>query len=166
MRILGSIFIVLACSLFGFFKAFELKLRCRNLLEFKMVLESLRVRVGFLRENLADALVLSSKGYTVARLFKTFAENIKELEIDEAWEKSLEKTASSLYFTDSDLEVLRKFSNELGKTDTKNQIRHLDFTSELLDGLYLKADEDMKQKYTIYKSLGAVIGSFLVLLLI
>lgn len=166
MKLLGCIFIISACSLFGFFKALSLKLRCRNLLEFKMVLESLKIRVGFLKENLAEALISASKNHTVFRLFHTFAENLTVLGTDEAWEKSLEKNSSTLHFTDEDTEVLKKFSNELGKTDSKNQIKHIDFILELVAELYLKADDDLKNKYTVYKSMGAVIGSFLVLLLI
>ena len=166
MKLLGCVFIILACSLFGFFKALALKLRCKNLLEFKTVVESLKFRIGFLKENLADALISASKNHTVFKLFHNFTENLKGLGVDEAWQKSLENNSIALCFTDEDLDVLKKFSKELGKTDCKNQVKHLEFISELISELYLKADFDLKNKYTMYKSMGAVIGSFIVLLLI
>lgn len=131
-----------------------------------MVLESLKIEVGFLKEDLSQALIKASKNHTVFKLFYDCTQNLLKLGIDDAWEKSLEKNASSFYFTKEDVEVLKKLSKELGKTDSKNQIRHLDFMSALISELYSGADNELKQKYTIYKSLGAVIGSFLVLLLI
>lgn len=166
MKILGCVFIISACSFFGFFKAIALKKRCRNLLELKMVLESLKVHIGFLKENLGSALILASKNHTVFKLFKDCSDSLINSGIDEAWAKSLNKNKVSFCFTDEDLNILKKFSKELGKTDSKNQIRHLDFISELISQLYLKADNDLKNKYTVYSSMGVVIGSFLVLLLI
>lgn len=166
MKLLGSIFIILACSLYGFFKAYALNRKCKNLTEIKSVVNTLKSQIGFLKADLSSAIISASKGYNAASLFLEFSEDLKTLGVDAAWEKSLEKNSQSLFFSQQDTEVLRLFSKELGKTDTENQLKALDFFSSLLDELLYDANSQYKLKASIYKSAGTTIGIFVVLMLL
>ena len=166
MKILGCVLIIIACTACGLYKYFTLQKRCKNLLEFKAALETLKTQIGFLKNTLEVSLKNIPCECAVSSLFHSCAESLKQLGIDKAWNKSLKENATSLFFTAEDIKTLEKFSSGLGKTDAKNQMRHLEFISQLTDTRYQNAFLEYNQKGNIYKSGGAAIGIFLVLLLI
>lgn len=166
MKLLGSLLIILACSLYGFFKAYALKKKCKNLTEIKSIVNTLKSQIGFLKTDLCTAVINASKDYGVSPVFSDFAYGIKTLGVDDSWNESLKKHSSALFFSEQDTEVLKLFSKDLGKTDTDNQLKSLDFFLGLLDELYYNADSQYKLKASIYKSAGTTIGIFVVLMLL
>lgn len=166
MKLLGSILIIFSSALFGFYKSFCLSKRCKNLLEIKTVIKNLKTQIGFLKKDLKTALLASSKDTSVYCLFYNFAENLTILGTDKALEESLNQNSTTLHFTAKDIDILKILSNGLGKTNTENQLQHLDFVYGMVTELYDAVYADFKQKDSIYKSTGLTLGIFFVLLLI
>ena len=115
MKLLGSILIILAFGFFGAFKAYALNKRCKNLLEIKGVLESLKTEIGFLKKDLESALICASEKGGARFLFYDCAKNIKKLGVDDAWYYSLEKNLSALYFSEKEFEILKNYQADLEK---------------------------------------------------
>lgn len=166
LKLIGSLLIIIACSGYGFFKAFSLKKRCDNLIEIKNTVNALKSQICFFKTELTTALLNVSGNSSVSALFTDFADNIKRLGVDEAWLYSLDKNRSKLFISAPDCELLKYFSKNLGKTDSENQLNSLNFFINLLDELYSNANAQYKLKSSIYKSAGASIGFLAVLILL
>lgn len=166
MKLIGSLLIIIACSGYGFFKAFSLKKRCTNLTEIKNAVNTLKSQICFFKTDLTTALLKTTGNSAVAVLFSDFADNIKQRGVDEAWLYSLEKNHSKLFISSHDCELLKYFSKNLGKTDCENQLNSLNFFMQLLDELYSDANAQYKLKSSIYKSAGTSIGFLAVLILL
>lgn len=165
MKIIGSILVVCVFSVFGIIKARMLRKRCINLLEIRGALSLLETEIAFVRNDLFVAMLNVAVG-KVKKLFSDCAKYLDNMEVDLAWEKSLLDNKDALCLNGRDIAVISKLSNELGKTDCENQVRHIRYIQTLVDELYETAMIEYNEKHKLYQSSGLAIGIFLVLMII
>ena len=165
MKIAGSILIVFVFSVFGIIKAGALRKRCLNLIEIRGALSLLETEIAFAKNDLSVAMLNIASG-RVKKLFFDYAMNMDSMSVEEAWRKSLFENKESLCLNSRDIAVISKLSNELGKTDCENQVRHIRYIEGLVDELYEVATAEYNQKHKLYQSSGFAVGIFLVLMII
>lgn len=165
MKILGSVLIIFVFSVFGIIKAGVLRKRYTNILKIREALMELETQMMFLKNNLDIAMRSVGEG-KVKKLFLGCAKNMQEMQVDEAWKKTLMDNADSLFLNNRDVSVISKLSSELGKTDCENQVRHIRYVGSLVDELYESAVLEYKEKHKLYQSSGLALGVFLVLVMI
>ena len=102
--------------------------------------------------------------YSVKKLFKNTADNIKAKGAENAWKDEIGNAEMSLKKEDKD--VLKEFGVLLGKTNKEGQINQIKYVNSLLDRQIEKAKQEREKNEVIYKKLGLILGVGIVIILI
>lgn len=100
----------------------------------------------------------------VNKIFKIASENMKETSAEEAWKIALKTSNTNL--KKEDIEVLKGLSNLLGKVDLEGQVAEITLVDTFLNSQIKKAEEESKKSTKLYKTLGAIVGLTIVIILI
>lgn len=141
-------------------------LRVKELKDFKNGLNIIESKIKFTYEPLPEVFMQTSKllSKNISTIFMKASNNMKNLNAEEAWNKSLEEISTNLYR--EDIENIKNFGKMLGKTDKEGQISQLELTKTFIEMQIEKAKIEEEKNSKMYKTLGAIVGLAFVIILV
>ena len=141
-------------------------LRVKELKDFKNALNIIESKIKFTYEPLTEIFMQTSKLFSknISAMFVQASNNMKSLNAEEAWNKSLEEASTNLY--KEDIENIKNFGKMLGKTDKEGQISQLELTKTFIEMQIEKAKIEEEKNSKMYKTLGAIVGLAFVIILV
>lgn len=166
LKILNMISIIFICSYIGIDKAKTFSTRVFKLRNLKNSFNIFKTKLEFTYEPIKEIFTeISEIVYkNKSNMFKSYIENMKKGEFEEAWNLAVAENSFSL--SKDDIKIISNFGNLLGKTDLKGQINEIELANSFLDKQIVEAEEIRKKNDKLYKSLGIIIGITIVIVLV
>ena len=141
-------------------------LRVKELKDFRNALNIIESKIKFTYEPLTEIFIQTSKllSENISKIFINSSKYMKELNADKAWEKAV--VESNTYLNNDDIENIKSFGKMLGKTDKEGQVSHLELTKTFIEMQIEKAKIEESKNAKMYKTLGAIVGLAIVIILI
>ena len=161
------IFLVfLICFLLGNIISKRYTLRVKELKDFSNALNIIENKIKFTYEPLSEIFMQTSRllSENISNIFINASNYMKRFSSEEAWNKSVEQ--SSTYLNKEDIENIKGFGKLIGKTDKEGQVSHIELTRTFIQLQLEKARKEEEKNAKIYKTLGAIIGLAIVIILI
>ncbi|KZM56828.1 MULTISPECIES: stage III sporulation protein SpoIIIAB [Aeribacillus] len=169
MKLLGSLFILLATTWIGFDSAKRLTERTRQLRQLKVSLQSLEAEIMYGHTPLQDASLHIAKQAAppLSNLFTLFSEKLSQgdMDVKSAWESSLLEIWPYTSLKEGELEVLKQFGETLGQHDLISQQKHIKLTMAHLEKEEKEALFNQEHYGKMTKSLGFLAGLLIIILL-
>jgi stage III sporulation protein AB len=170
LKLVGAIMVVVAAGLCGLKIAAGYAGRPKELRSLQAALQVLETEISYNASCLPEAFleVGQRSRTTTALLFNTAAEELsggKGLAAGEAWQKALEGYYQGTPLKPSDLAILRRLGNSLGRSDRADQIKHIKLTMEQLSNETTEADAEARRNVKLWSYLGFLGGLVVVLVL-
>lgn len=170
IKLINSGVIVLCSTLIGLEISKRYAFRTRELSALQGALSRLETEIIHYASRLPDALVRigESIGGGTGKLFHKTGELLslkKKFTVSEAWCSLLEELKKELYLQQEDMDILRRFGDQLGSSDREGQVRFIRLTLQQLREEEQKA-RAVREKYEkMYRSLGLLVGIALAIIL-
>ena len=161
------IFLVfLICFLLGNIISKRYTLRVKELKDFSNALNIIENKIKFTYEPLSEIFIQTSRllSENISNIFINASSYMKEFSSEEAWNKGVDDT--STYLNKEDLENIKSFGKLIGKTDKEGQVSHIELTRTFIELQLEKARKEEEKNAKMYKTLGAIIGLAIVIILI
>ncbi len=165
IKLLGGGMILFSAPLLGQLWARRLSVREKSLRGFLNAFSMLEGEISFSGKHLSDAFLQIGR-ICGMKIFSDTAKSIPEYGFSKSWETALSSYQKSLCLTGEDLEILMILSEQLGKSDRDNQIRHLHHVSTLTQNQLRNAADQKKTLSGLYRGMGVLCGFFLMLMLL
>lgn len=171
LKLLGAVLIVGACSALGLSARQRLRQRLRaldamiNALQY--IASELQCRMTPLPE-LIESLACSDNDIT-ARIFRTMRAKIRqkdELSLPYKWCRAFQECRETVGLGEEENRLLCDMSGFLGKYDSVQQVKSLDYVRRRLCDLRISAQEELHSKGNIYRTCGIALGIVTVLVLL
>ena len=171
LKLLGAIFMILACGGAGSLVARGLHTRRRELRAFRYGISALQTEISYGLNPLPRALLRAAKeaGGAVGAVFEQISAKLLLRTGESAaglWQNSLHEHKAKLPFTEEDMALLQQFGVGLGESDAQDQLRRLKLLETQVQAQEEKAAETALQMGKIWQSLGWGTGIVLALLFI
>lgn len=166
MKLIGAAAVFISCAYAGFSVSDRLKKRGLYLRNIVIALDLLETEISFGGSRIKQAFARIDAASDTRGLFNAAAGKVEELGIKKAWKEAVEEKRDELRFTESDAEELMSLGERLGMTDTENQIKNIRYVKKRLEARADEAEGEYERMGRLYRSGGALIGLFLILLLI
>lgn len=140
--------------------------RVLELKEFKSAFIMLKTKIRYTYEPLKEIFEEISK-HINSNASKTFEKASKYMENEDStysWNKAVQNT--QLEITKEDKNTLYELGKMLGKTDKDGQISQIELTTTFLDSQIEKAEKEMEKNSKLYKTLGAITGIGIIIILL
>ena len=162
---------ILLATIFGLSTAIGLTIsksyenRVNELREFKNILNTIKTKIKFTYEPLAEIFkqISSDNQSNVERIFGQMANQITYSQTREVWENCIQ--GADISINQEDKNILKKLGKMLGQTDVEGQVSEIEVTEKFLNMQIDKAEEDRKKNQKMYKTLGITIGLIFVIVL-
>lgn len=160
-----SILIICICSYLGICKAKTYEIREKELKRIKSSLSFFKSKIEFTYEPIQEVFEQISKSVYLHKdnIFLRTTEHMKSLDINSAWNESIEENEN---FNSEDKEILKMFGKLLGKTDKSGQLSEIEITQEFIEKQIEKAEQEKIKNSKLYKTLGIISGVGIVIILI
>ena len=171
IKVINSCVIVLLSTLIGLELSKGFVLRTKELSALQGALSRLETEIVHYASRLPEAMIRigESIGGGTGELFCLTGHSLREkrqFEVGEAWSDSLEQLKEKLHLKPEELEILRRFGNQLGSSDKEGQVKFIKLTLMQLHEEELKA-RAIREKYEkMYRSLGLLGGIALAIILL
>jgi stage III sporulation protein AB len=159
-------FIFLSCFYIGITISNKYKKRVEELKEMKKGFSILETKMKYTYDVLPEIMKDVSVGLSknIASIFKNTATNMAKYCAKDAWCYAIENCHTNM--NNEDIQILKGFGKLLGKTDVNGQVSQIELTNKFLETQIEKAEQELKVNAKLYKTLGAVCGLALVILLV
>ena len=161
------IFLVfLICFLLGNIISKRYTLRVKELKDFSNALNIIENKIKFTYEPLSEIFMQTSRllSENMSNIFIKASGYMKEFSSEEAWSKGVDDT--STYLNKEDIENIKSLGKLIGKTDKEGQVSHIELTRTFIELQLEKARKEEEKNAKMYKTLGAIIGLAIVIILI
>lgn len=169
LKIIGSVFILLATTWAGFDAAKKLAERTKQLRQLKVSLQSLEAEIMYGHAPLKDASehIAKQTASPLSDLFISFSQKLSDGDTDvkRAWEESLSEIWPSTSLKEGELEILKQFGETLGQHDLITQQKHIRLTMAHLEKEEKEAVDHQVRYEKMMKSLGFLVGLLIIILL-
>lgn len=168
LKIIGSIIVLISCSLWGFSRAKAFAKRPGELKTLQSLLQIFENEISFLSNVLEDAFtrVYKSTDSCVALFFKAAILNLRAgMCADEAWTKAVKDNMDKTSLNSEDENIIISFGKMLGSSDLEGQIKNIRLTINQLKIQEQKAEELKAKNESMYKNLGVLGGLAIIILL-
>lgn len=157
--------ILLFSSLIGRLLAKKYVHRLQELEEFENSLNIFKSKVKFTYEPIPEIFQEISENVSnnIGNIFIKAKEYMNLLPANEAWEKSVEESATNLNVEDKN--VIKSLSKLLGQTDIEGQISQIEITQDFIQIQIKEAIEQKQKNERLYSRLGTTIGLAIVIIL-
>lgn len=162
LKLLGCAALILAGTAVGFLKARSLSSRKKLLRSVGTLMQDLATRLRYQSDDIFTSVTLAAKSAGLS---------IKE-DADRSqgflpwWERQTKEFAPPHVLHNSDKELLFSFGSQLGATDLEGQLSHIELCRTLLSKQLSDAEEELKQKGRLYRTLGVFGGVSAAIMLI
>ena len=171
LKLISSVSLFTLSTALGFIKSEKLKERVKLLGELKRTAVFLQGELRFHRSILSDALENVAQRVTdpLALFLKEVAEKLEQKEkssIETIWNTEIEKMYKNELLLKEDIPIFSMLGNSFGYLDVAMQLEHLNLVIIQTEDAIKSAKEQQEIKGKLYRTMGATIGAFLVLLVI
>ncbi|MDX8046018.1 stage III sporulation protein SpoIIIAB [Gracilibacillus sp. S3-1-1] len=170
IKLLASLFIIGASVLLGNEYANNLVNRPRYIRFFKNALQILEAEIVYSQETIKESLhaVSNQIPEPLATLFQHIADDIQhdQDELYPIWEKHIHVFYRSNPIQVDDKEILLQFGRTLGQHDVIQQQKYIRLAINHLERTLKEADDKHHRYGKMARSVGVLIGIFIVLLLL
>lgn len=163
IKLLGSMLVVFAGFVFGYYMYKQLVLREVSLVKFRTVLEYIKNAVVFQHMPL-DSVFEEVRTRTDLKVFDEIVNDSSVITVQEKWKAVLRKNKQMLALLDEDIKVLEDFMNILSSVDLDGQTSNFNLVTTRIDS-NIRDAKTQKEKYGklyLFLSIG---GSILIVLL-
>lgn len=171
IKLFLCIVILVSCGLAGQLRARKYDNRVYHIQDYITTIRILESEMSYRLDPLTEILnrIGTQNGNMAGKLLITARNLLEESNYGEfslCWKEATKQTYEGSSLSKVDIQVIADFGMELGKTDMDNQ-RSLFYRScTLMESQLAEAMEEKKTKGKMYKSLGAAIGAFIVIILV
>ncbi len=141
--------------------------RVRDLQEIQASLNMLKTKMRYTYETLPDIFneIAKTTKENISEIYINAIENMSNnISAGQAWKTSILNGKTD--FTQEDKTILIGLEKLLGKTDLEGQVGEIEATNNLLEVQIKKAEGEKMKNEKLYKTLGNVIGTAIVILLV
>lgn len=168
--IISSIIIIIGATYIGVIYGSKYEIAVSQLDAFINALKMLEFDISFLRMPLGESFerVSKSQSGTVKKIFSYMANELAEKRTQDVgilFKKSLDKFSNELLINDEVKNTLYDFSENIGCMDAENEIINIKAACVKLRYFENEARELAKKNVNMCRSLGALSGIFIVILL-
>lgn len=166
LKIMGSLMVIAASSLGGWYASGLDSFRIHDLNEIKKALTILKSEIEFASAPLPEALrnIAARTDKPINTIFTYLSERLEERSresISDLWFETIESCKSSTFFHRDDIESLQSFGKTLGYLDKKMQISAICLLIENIDAKVDTLSAAAQKNSRMYRSLG-VLGGMLI----
>lgn len=170
LKLIGASCILFAGTMIGFYQAGQLARRPRQIRQLIQALKRLETEIGYGFTPLPDALDTIAKPLSgpLSAIVGRAASRMREPtghSAEESWRKSITEGWAHTAMKTGEREVLQQLGSTLGITDRDDQLQHLRMAVGHLQAEEESAREEQKRYETMWKSLGALAGALVVVLM-
>ncbi|MCM2531696.1 stage III sporulation protein SpoIIIAB [Neobacillus pocheonensis] len=169
IKIIGSIFIIVATTWTGFEASRHFSERPRQLRQLRSALQSLEAEIMYGHTPLHEAArrLSSQLSKPLSWFFEAFAKKLTDTEttVKEAWENSLKEVWKSTALKEGEFEIMKQFGETLGRHDRFSQQKQIILTLTHLEREEADAIDRQAKYEKMVKSLGFLSGLLLIILL-
>lgn len=170
MKWIGALLLLGTTTWVGFEWNQQLVNRPKHIRQLKHALQILEAEMLYSQLPLADAF--ATIAIRIPRPTKHFFERLTnhlsdhQMDLVAAWEKALKEYKKESSVGTNEIEILNQFGRTLGQHDFLQQQKHIHLTISHLDRELEDAKDNQHRYGKMAKSLGFLLGLFIVLLLI
>lgn len=141
-------------------------LRVKELKDFRNALNIIENKIKFTYEPLNEIFLQTSKllSENMSKIFVLATKYMKEKSVEQSWNKAIKEV--NTYLNKDDIENMKNFGKMLGKTDKEGQVSHLELTKTFIEVQIEKARNEEEKNAKMYKTLGAIVGLAIVIILV
>ena len=169
MRLSGVLLILAAGSAMGFYKAYELKRRTREIIMLQNAFRFLETEIYHTRSPVPLALEIAACGQpeAICTFFHKvcYAMEYECMPLYQAWETALEQLKASTCLREDELDAVCSFGRSLGAGDTAEQLKYFQMLQQRLQYALEQAENNYTQKARVWQYMGICISLAAVLLL-
>lgn len=171
MKLLGSVMVMIASTGIGFLLASELQRRRKELMEQISLLKLMLGDIRYTRATLPEALKFAVRRHQgdYAVFLKEVAEQMElspGIGPEQIWEKTAERVLKTNSLSKQDKHLFSKIGESFGFSEREQQIAaielHINEIKEVVDGI----DEVIAPKIKLYRSIGVLVGIFIIVFLL
>lgn len=170
VKLIGACLIIFAGTMIGFYQALQLSRRPRQIRQLIQALQRLETEITYGFNPLPSALLTISRQLTLplSQLFQIVGEQLtvsKNRTTEESWRFAIESCWQHTAMKSTEQEAFLQLGLTLGITDRDDQIKHLHLTASQLQTEELTAWEEQKRYEKMWKSLGLLSATLVVILM-
>ncbi|QGQ97114.1 stage III sporulation protein AB [Paenibacillus psychroresistens] len=170
VRLIGACLILFAGTMLGFYQALQLSRRPRQIRQLVQALQRLETEISYGFTPLPSALLTISRQIPqpLSQLFHQVGEQLAgsgELTTEESWRSAIDNCWQHTAMKSTEKEAFLQLGLTLGITDREDQIKHLRLTASQLQTEELTAGEEQKRYEKMWKSLGLLSATLVVILM-
>lgn len=172
IRITGIILLLIMSVCTGWLAAGNLKKRVRALRQLRAMLEEIRILIRYEAAEVSEIIrrICNSSGFEELLFLNALSDCGDRLcaydgeTFSDLWNKALSERPGS--FSEEDLELIGRIGSCLGTCDCEGQLSALSLLMVQTDKLITEAEEQYNAKGRLYRSLGAVAGALIAVLVV
>ncbi len=159
-KLFGAGFLLLCCTLYGFYRAYALRLRSSFLVDFIDFLTRLETNIRYFGDDIFSLIRISAPSSL------SFVFEDKREPFSDYWKSCIKRIPKSYKLSRDDIQKLYEFGETLGTTDAQGQINHILVYKSVFEQSLKNARKDCESKSRLYKTLGFFAGAVLALMII
>lgn len=170
LKLVGAVLVVAASGLCGLSVAGNYSRRPRELRTLRSALQMLETEVAYGATHLPEALkqVAGNSDRLAGPFFSQAAAELSSpagITAAKAWENALNHYYPGTALKPQDLSILRSLGSSLGKSDRKDQVKHLHLAMEQIENSIAIAEEEAARNVKLWSYLGFLFGLTTVLVI-
>lgn len=169
MKWLGAILLISTSTYIGFDMSNRLGDRTKQIRQFILSLQMLEAEMEYSQLTLQQIFRTIGKktSYPINRFYSQLAEHFDFVVTDflEVWDQELERLTSVSALKRNELEIMKQFGRNLGQHTFTQQQKHITLAIHHLQQELDEANDQRVKYEKMMKSLGVLIGIFIVLIL-
>lgn len=170
MKMIGIIILVVTSSAAGCFASAELKSRAANMRQVRLMIEKLRLMIRYEALEVSEISRRLGEDESLGGIpfLKNLSENVPLFlegreTFCECWRRSVRDCG---VFSPEETALLFSIGDILGSCDCEGQLSALSLCGEEADRLAARSEEAYRAKGRLYRSLGAVAGALIAIIII
>lgn len=168
IRYIFLIFTLISCTSVGFLLSKRYSDRTKELKSLSNLINILQNKIKFTHKPLGEIFEEISnvqENIEISKIFSKTGQRLEKQKIEDAWNETITEQRIFLNFKDEDIELMKSLGNVLGKTDIDGQMSEINQFKVLLESSIKNSEEEKAKNSKMYKSLGAIIGLAIVIIL-
>ena len=168
LRYIFLITILVGSTSIGFLISKSYHERLKELQPLEKLINIIKNKMKFTHKPIGEIFEEVSnfeKDSTISKIFLKTSKKIKSTTFEKGWNEAIREEQTSLNLKKEDINLLKSFSNMIGKTDIEGQMSEINEFEVLLKNQIELANEEYNKNSKMYKSLGTILGLGIVILL-
>lgn len=170
MKLLGAVLVLLAATLYGFFRSMQYARRPRQIRELTSLLLRMETAIVYGSTPLPEALASLSRqaAEPLAAMLRDIGEGLRlqpERPLRELWREAAERGWRRSAMREPEFEAFAQLGHILGLSDRTDQAKHLKLAAAQLNAEEETARDEQRRYETMWRSLGVLVGALIVILM-